>query len=192
MAGRPGPGKARLAGAVNNMTGLKLVLEREALSVTATVTQPTDLIANPDTVILELRAKTGEEAIRELHDALGSAAGGVSDEPALLAELLARAALASVCIAPEVALPHARTAAVGRLVLAVGRSASGIAFDAEHPAVRLVFLIGTPKDAVTDYLKLVAALSRLLRAPVVRRGLITAKTEWEFLTLLRETMNQKR
>lgn len=156
------------------------------------VNSPTDLIANPDAVTLDLRATSGEEAIRALHERLGAAGGGVTNAPQFLADLLERALVASVCIADDVALPHARTAAVGRMVLAVGRATGEIAFDAEHPHVRLVFLIGTPKSAVTDYLKVVAALSRLLKNPATRNGLRLAPTEAEFRALLARGVTSKR
>ena len=157
-----------------------------------TVTPPTDLIANPDVLALGLRANSGEEAIRELHARLGSVGGAVTDAPRFLADLLERAGIASVCIAADIALPHARTVAVGRTVLAVGRAAQDVAFDPEHPGVRLVFLIGTPKAAVAEYLKLVAGLSRLLKKPGVRQGLLGAKTEAEFLALLARGGESKR
>ena len=108
----------------------------------------------------------------------------VTDPAGLLRELLAWAALSSICIAPDVALPHARTMAVNRLVLAVGRSVGPLAFDPTHPAVRLVFLIGTPKQMITEYLQLVAALSRLLKKEPVRTGLLAAQTEAEFRAVL--------
>ena len=136
-----------------------------------------ELIANPDVVVTDLRAATGEEAMRELHARLAAVPGAVADAPQLLAGLLERAQVSSVCIADDVALPHARTAAVTRLALAVGRATADIAFDAEHPRVRLVFLIGTPKGAVTEYLKLVAALSRLLKNAEARAALLTAPDE---------------
>ena len=170
----------------------KLVLARRWLSFSATVTPPNDLIANPDALALDLRAASGAEAIRALHAHLGLAAGAITDGPRFLADLLERAELASVCIADDIALPHARTAAVGRMVLAVGRAAQDIAFDAEHPRVRLVFLIGTPKNAAAEYLKLVAALSRLLKNAAVRQGLLTAGTESEFRALLARGAEAKR
>jgi mannitol/fructose-specific phosphotransferase system IIA component (Ntr-type) len=55
-----------------------------------------------------------------------------------------------------------------------------------------VFLIGTPKAAVADYLKLVAGLSRLLKKPGVRPGLLAAKTAAEFLALLARGAESKR
>jgi mannitol/fructose-specific phosphotransferase system IIA component (Ntr-type) len=69
-------------------------------------------------------------------------------------------------------------------VLAVGRAPAGIAFDAAHPRVQLVFLIGTPKNAVTEYLQAVAVLSRMLRNPATRAGLQSASDEAEFRALL--------
>jgi mannitol/fructose-specific phosphotransferase system IIA component (Ntr-type) len=170
----------------------KLVLARQWLSFRATVTQPTVLLANPDAVTLDVRATTGEEAIRALQVKLGAAGGAVMDQPKFLADLIERAHLASVCIAVDVALPHARTAAVSRIVLAVGRVVGEAAFDAEHPAVRLLFLVGTPKSAAGDYLQLVAAISRLLKNPAARAGLLAAKTEEEFRGCLAGTTEVRR
>ena len=58
--------------------------------------------------------------------------------------------------------------------------------------IRLVCLIGTPKEAVTDYLKLVAALSRWLKNPATRAALLAASTEHEFRALLGRSTNPKR
>lgn len=145
---------------------------------------PTKFIAEPDVVVLDLQARTGEEAVRALHQRLAFGSDAVVDPPRLLAGLLDRMALAPVCIASDVALPHARTDAVSRMVFAVGRSAEGIAFDAQHPGVRLVFLIGTPRNEMMGYLQAVAALSRVLRNPATRAGLFAAADAAEFRSLL--------
>lgn len=134
--------------------------------------------------MLGLDAKSGEEAIQALHGRLSAAPGVVLDPARFLTDLLERARLASVCIADDIALPHARTTAVDRLVLAVARADRGISFDAGHPAVRLVFLVGTPKDALSEYLHMVAALSRLLRNPIARGALLAASDEADFRALL--------
>lgn len=141
------------------------------------------LIAKPDAVALDLPTESGHAAIKALHSRL--AGNPVVTNPALfLSDVLEREVLSSVCIAHDVALPHARTTAVKRLVLAVGRSVGPLAFDATHPAVRLIFLIGTPKKAVADYLQVVAALSRMLKNESVRNALLTAPTEQEFRAAL--------
>ena len=145
---------------------------------------PTLLIANPDVVLLGLRAATGEEAIQALHGQLVANPDVVRDGPRFLVDLLERARMSSVCIAPDIALPHARTSAVDRLVLGIARTEAGAAFDPEHPNVRLVFLVGTPKDALAEYLQMVAALSRLLRNPIARGALLGAPDEADFRALL--------
>ena len=152
---------------------------------------PTELITLPDAVVADLRAASGEEAIRLLQARLCAATPAVKSPPELLAALLDRARLSSVCIAPEIALPHARTDAVERVVLAVARAPAGIAFDAEHPAVRLVFLIGTPRQAVAEYLQMVATLSRWLRTAGVREALLAAPGEKELRGILARATEKK-
>ena len=145
---------------------------------------PTEFIAEPDVVVLDLPARSGEEAIRALHQRLAVATDAVIDPPRFLAGLLDRMHEAPVCIADEIALPHARTDAVRQLVLAVARAPQGVAFDTSHPEVKLIFLIGTPKGAVTEYLRVVAALTRLLRPAAARKALMAARDETEFRALL--------
>lgn len=145
---------------------------------------PTGFIADPDTVLLDLPAKSGEEAVRALHARLAAASDGIADAPRLLEELLERMRQGPVAIADQIALPHARSDAVRRLVLGVARTAEGVPFDPVHRNVRLVFLIGTPREGVTDYLKAVAALTRLLRPAAARKALMAATDEAEFRALL--------
>jgi mannitol/fructose-specific phosphotransferase system IIA component (Ntr-type) len=156
------------------------------------VSSPTDLIAEPDAIVLDLEAETGEAAVRVLHERLAQVSDAVIDAPAFLRDLNQRMGLAAVCIASDVALPHARTNAVSRIVVAVGRTLRPIPFDSAHPGIRLIFLIGTPKDAVTAYLQLVAALSRMLRKPAFREGLLTAADETEFRAVLSGGMAARR
>jgi mannitol/fructose-specific phosphotransferase system IIA component (Ntr-type) len=145
---------------------------------------PTQLLAQPDALILDLAVNSREAAICGLHARL-ALTPAVKDAPQFLHGLLERAMLAPVCIAPDVALPHARTDAVERVVLGVARvTAPGVGFDAEHPHVRLVFMVGTPKQQVQEYLLAVAAITRLLKTEGVRAGLLVAPTEAEFVALL--------
>ena len=63
-------------------------------------------------------------------------------------------------------------------------AAPGVGFDAEHPQVRLVFMVGTPQASVEDHLLAVAAITRLLQPEGRRAGLLAARTEAEFRALL--------
>lgn len=145
---------------------------------------PSQLLATPDALVLDLVANSREAALGGLHAPLAKSPA-VTDAPGLLHGLLERAMLAPVCMAADVALPHARTDAVSRVVLGVARlAAPGVGFDPEHPQVRLVFMVGTPKDQVEGYLQAVAAISRVLKAEGVRAGLLSVRTEAEFRALL--------
>jgi mannitol/fructose-specific phosphotransferase system IIA component (Ntr-type) len=155
----------------------------DATRTVAGVNSPTALIARPDAVALDLPTGSGEAVIRALHARL-AALPAVTDAAGFLDDLLERATVSSVCIAADVALPHARTGAVSGIVLAVGRAPGPVAFDANHPGVRLVFMIGTPKKQVTEYLQLVAGLSRLLKKDGVRAALLAAPGEADFRTVL--------
>ena len=141
---------------------------------------PTELIAQPSAVLLDFSAASRDAAIRTLHGSIQTAPG-VRDAERFLFDLLERAMLSSVCIAPAIAMPHARTDSVDQVVFAAARLAEpGVAFDSEHPKVRLMFLIGTPRQHVDAYLQLVAALSRTLKADGVLAGLLSARNKEEF------------
>jgi len=134
--------------------------------------------------VLDLTANSRETALRAVHQAIAQQPG-VTDPDRLLLDMLERVIVAPVCIAADVALPHARTTAVERIVLGVCRVRDpGVGFDGEHPNVRLIFMIGTPRNQVEEYLRLVAAITRLLRKPGARAALLAAPTEAEFRAVL--------
>ncbi len=99
-------------------------------------------------------------------------------------DLLERSSAGFTALHPDVALPHARTAAVTRLIFAVGRSLQGVSFGADAPAVRLVFLVLTPKEKPNEYLQMLAALSRRVRDASVRQALIAARDAAQFSAIL--------
>src|ERR1041384_6789698 len=95
-------------------------------------------------------------------------------------ELLARDRLDTTCLGNAVALPHARTEHVKKIVMAVGRSDAGIPFDDKGEIVKLVFVLGTPKSKPGDYLAVVSALCKLLRDPADRAAFLAAPTPETF------------
>lgn len=140
----------------------------------------TELFARPDALQVNLQVKSREAAIRELH-AGWRQSPEVLDRDRLLFDLLERTILAPVCLSPIAALPHARTDTVKRLMLGVGRVAgAGVAFDPEHPHIRLVFMIAVPKAHVDEYLATMSKVSRILKDEEVRDGLLRAGSEAEF------------
>jgi mannitol/fructose-specific phosphotransferase system IIA component (Ntr-type) len=97
-------------------------------------------------------------------------------------EILDRERVSNTSLGHDVAIPHARTDQCSDIVIAVGRSEPGVDFEAkDHQPVRLIFLIGTPKQMVTDYLRVVGNLARLLRLDDLRQRLLTAPDAAAFI-----------
>lgn len=100
------------------------------------------------------------------------------------AELLAREALDTTYLGNAIALPHARTPHVSKIVLAVGRSDQGVHFEDSDQNVRLMFVLGTPKSNPTDYLMCVSSLCKILNNTASRESLMTAATPEAFTQAL--------
>jgi mannitol/fructose-specific phosphotransferase system IIA component (Ntr-type) len=99
-------------------------------------------------------------------------------------ELLARDRLDTTSLGNSIALPHARTEHVKKIVVAVGRSDSGIVFDDKGEIVRLFFVLGTPKSKPGDYLAVVSALCKILKDPADRATFLTAPTPEAFIAAI--------
>jgi mannitol/fructose-specific phosphotransferase system IIA component (Ntr-type) len=99
-------------------------------------------------------------------------------------ELLAREHLDTTCLGNELALPHSRTEHVKEIVLAVGRSKKGIFFENANQSVRLLFVLGTPKDNPAGHLMVVSALCKVLKHAENREALMAATTPEAFVATL--------
>ncbi|HWB59344.1 MAG TPA: PTS sugar transporter subunit IIA [Chthoniobacteraceae bacterium] len=137
-----------------------------------------------DQITLDLRDQTQSGALRELVDLFGNNPA-VKDLNALHEALVAREKATSTVVGNGVAFPHARTDVVDKIVLAVGRSAAGVKFESSPDPVHLIFMIGTPKAQISDYLVCIGSLARFVKDKEVCARLMEAKTPAEFIAVLR-------
>ena len=91
----------------------------------------------------------------------------------------------STLIENGVAFPHARTALVDQIALAVGRSRAGIPWNDKGERARLIFVVAVPQRLVNDYLVLVGTLARITQTEQQREALLAAATPAEFIETLR-------
>jgi PTS system nitrogen regulatory IIA component len=135
-------------------------------------------------VIFDMKAADKDGAIEELVD-LAATSNMVKDRERLLSDVRDREELVTTGVGYGVAFPHAKTRSVKGIVIAFGRSAAGIDFDAmDHQPVNLFFLIAAPEDAIGAHLNVMARLSYLMKSPENRDRLVAANSPGDVLALI--------
>jgi len=137
-------------------------------------------LLDPSRILLHVQSSKRTGALHEVAQLL-SGHPEVTNFDGFYAELLARDRLDTTCLGNGIALPHARTEYVKSIVLAVGRSDSGIFFENGNQTVKLIFMLGTPKTKPGDYLLIVSALCKLLKDASDRDAFLQAATPEDFI-----------
>jgi CBS domain-containing protein len=134
-------------------------------------------------VVVPLPADTVQAAVSALAQRLID--GGAVDQPARLARLLAESRIRDlVHVGGRVLLPHVRTDAVSRLVVALGVSPLPLALPGvDDAAAQVVVLVLAPPSATGLYLQTVASLARVLRDDAVVDAMVAARTADEVLAI---------
>lgn len=108
-----------------------------------------------------------ETIIRDL-----DAKGGIRDVSGVIQDVVEREKVMSTGIGNGVAIPHAYTDGVERLVAGFYRTTESVDFEAlDHKSVDLFFIILGPKESRRDHIKVLAKISRLLNHEDFREDL---------------------
>jgi mannitol/fructose-specific phosphotransferase system IIA component (Ntr-type) len=137
-------------------------------------------LLDPARITLDIRSSESSDALREVAGLL-EGHPDVTDFPGFYRDLLARERLDSTCLGNEIALPHARTENVSRIVMAIGRSSQGVLFENGMQTVRLMFVLGTPTSDPGGYLQLLSVLCRIFKDSSNRAALQAAATPEDFV-----------
>jgi mannitol/fructose-specific phosphotransferase system IIA component (Ntr-type) len=103
------------------------------------------------------------------NDAITATAGLLTGWPEILdtagfrSAVLERQQINPPLLGNGIALPHARTALVKEIVMAILRTREPVPFGPQGSPVRLIFLYGIPPYRVSEHLATTAALARKLR-----------------------------
>ena len=143
---------------------------------------------SPAAINLDLKGADRDSVLGELVNQIPQLAKLPEARQTLLRALYEREQLHSTGIGDGIALPHSRNALVGLVdqpIMVFGRHNQGIPYDAiDRVPARLFFLLVAP--TVTQHLAILARLSRLLRDPKLRKGLLAADTPEKVIALIRE------
>jgi Kef-type K+ transport system membrane component KefB/mannitol/fructose-specific phosphotransferase system IIA component (Ntr-type) len=133
---------------------------------------------------VHLRARSREEAIAELAEALAPLDG--IDASVISQAAIARERLMGTGLGHGLAAPHARLAGLQRPVVGLGFSADGIHFEAsDGKPAHLVFLILTPRDDDGAQLEILADIACTFRHEELRAQAFSVRKYTEFLALVR-------
>lgn len=137
-----------------------------------------DLVQD-DLIIDEIAATSKTGVLQEFAAHLQSK-GRVKDAKELLHVLLERESLGSTGIGDGIAIPHGKLGNIPGMIVAFGRSRSGVDFQSlDHKPAYLFFLLVTPANKPGDHLKTLARISRILRNPSFRDSLRQASNRAE-------------
>lgn len=133
-------------------------------------------ILKPQNIQLPLAGKTKNEAIGELVNLLATN-GEISDAKKVLDAVLEREATRTTGIGNGLAIPHGKCNGVDHLVMAIGRPANPIDFQAiDGRPVNLIWLLASPPDKTGPHIHALARISRLMTIDRFRQALAAAQT----------------
>ncbi len=137
-------------------------------------------------VRLEIESTDRDGTIRELAGLIDGD-GRLSDLDAFVGAVLEREALGATGMEMGIAIPHAKSPAVRRPAVAIGRSPEGIDFGAPDGSVsRLVFMIAAPDDGADLHLRILSRLARRLIYEEFRFRVAGAQSEAEIIEIVEQ------
>lgn len=139
-------------------------------------------LLDPSRISLQVKNTKRTSALHEVAQLLATHPDVLNFE-GFYGELLARDRLDTTSLGHGFAVPHARTDHVQQIVLAIGRSESGVQFECGEN-VRMMFMLGTPKARPGDYLQVLSTLCRLLKDGANRDAFLSATSPEEFVRVL--------
>jgi mannitol/fructose-specific phosphotransferase system IIA component (Ntr-type) len=140
-----------------------------------------------DQIIPEMKAAERWSAIVELVDLLVSQNQvKTADRDLVLGALRQREETMSTGIGFGIAIPHASSDRVDKVVAAFGRSSTGIEFDSlDNAPVKFVVLFVVPKDQFQTHLRTLAAIAKFLNDRSVRERLGAVTTSQDILEIFK-------
>lgn len=144
-------------------------------------------------IVMDIKSAKKEDVIKELVDALINA-GDVEKRyrNKLVEALMARESLGSTAIGQGIAIPHAKSDCVEKLIAAFGVSKKGVDFDSlDGEPAHIFFLLVAPQDSAGPHLKALARISRLLKDKYFRDSLRDSADEKTVIKIIAQEDEKK-
>ncbi len=137
-------------------------------------------------VIMELKSGDKAGVFRELIDILAEKKQ-ISDPESCFNEVLKRENAASTCLQNGIAIPHARTDAVRKPVMALGINRKGYDFDSlDGQPTKIFILCLSPKSADSPHVECLATIAAILGDEKNIQKILTADTPQQVCNIFRK------
>jgi fructose-specific phosphotransferase system IIA component len=147
-------------------------------------------ILKPQNIKIPLDAKTKTEAIAELVNLLATN-GEVKEPKKVLDSVLDREATRTTGIGNGLAIPHGKCNGTDHLVMAIGKPATPIDFQAiDGRPVNIIWMLNSPPDKTGPHIHALARISRLMTMDKFRAALAGAKNGQEMWDIISQQENQ--
>lgn len=148
-------------------------------------------LLSPDLMIMDLKATTQEEAIKEMAD-LEVKQDVVNNEDEFIKSIWAREKESTTGIGDGIAMSHARNKYINRAAVLFAKSPKGIDYNSlDGQPVHLFFMITAPAGADNTHLQALAKLSSLLINPDVVNALKAATKPEEVIDIFKKAEAEK-
>ena len=130
---------------------------------------------------------TKKEILNIMVDLIANNSDALPDKKDFLENILNREKVGSTGIGMGIALPHARCENIKKIVVAVALLKESINFNSlDGENVKLLVMVGAPKNQGAEYLSLVGTLMRTFRNKEARNTLLEASNQQELIEAIAE------
>ncbi len=140
----------------------------------------------PELIVAELKAGTKSGVLAELAHWMASKVPGLRAQE-VLQVLQDRERLGSTGIGEGFAIPHGKMKELEQMIIAFGRSPSGIPFDSlDGKPAHYFFVLIAPEESAGLHLKALAKISRFIKNSTFKDGLARAVDQEELRKVIEE------
>jgi len=140
-------------------------------------------ILSPKSIKVPLVSTEKKGAIEELVDLIANA-GFISQPDVLKKVVWEREVQRTTGIGEGLAIPHGKSAASSRLVVAMGRPSQPLEFGSiDNKPVKLIVMLVSPPDKTSDHIQALGKISRLMADPKFRTTAYNTQSAQELYDL---------
>ena len=138
-----------------------------------------------ETILADLKATTKKGILEELVAPVSEIANVKPDD--MVKVLMEREQLGSTGIGGGIGIPHGKMKDIDSLILGFGLSRKGVDFESlDGQPTHIFFLLITPENSTGLHLKLLAAISRILKNDPFKARLLKASSGDEIFEIIKE------